>query len=78
MNGTNWTTFGSQGTGVNQFTYPSDISIGPDGKIYIEDTYNERLVRIDDITGAGWVTYGTEGTGVGEWATMCPNGVSFY
>jgi len=45
---------------------PTDIKVGSNGKIYIADTNNDRVVRIDDMTGAGWTSLGTVGTGVGN------------
>jgi sugar lactone lactonase YvrE len=45
-------------------------STNPPAHIYITDQNNNRIVRIDDLTGAGWVSLGkagnTSGTGVGE------------
>ncbi|MGA2977025.1 MAG: NHL repeat-containing protein [Spirochaetia bacterium] len=35
--------FGSYGTGPGQFSSPQGIAIGPDGKIYVADTYNNRV-----------------------------------
>jgi len=69
MTGTNWTTFGTAGSGVNQFHFSAgcgigSIAIGPDKRIYIADAGNNRIVRIDDMTGANWTTFGTMGAGV--------------
>lgn len=57
MTGTNWTTFGTTGTGINQFDEPNGLCIDSSGKIYIADTSNERIVRIDNITGTNWTEY---------------------
>lgn len=59
-------TFGSSGSGVNQFEFPRDVWIDSQDRIYIADNGNDRIVRINDMTGAGWVTLGTTGAGVGE------------
>lgn len=59
-------TFGSSGTGVNQFAGPSDIEVGPDDKIYLADSGNSRIARFDDMTGTGWTTYGSLGTVTGK------------
>ena len=36
-------TFGKRGFGIGQFNCPHDIKINPDGRVYIADTYNERV-----------------------------------
>lgn len=51
--------FGSQGSGVGQFNEPMDVEIDAQGRIYIADTHNHRIVRVNDMTGAGWTTLGT-------------------
>src|SRR5271165_942505 len=71
MAGTNWVSFGTAGSGVNQFQFSfacgiGSIAIGPDKRIYIADAGNNRIVRIDDMTGANWTTFGTLGAGVGN------------
>ena len=63
MNGTNWTTFGSLGSGVNQFNLSRSLSLDFLGRIYVDDSVNCRVVRIDDMTGANWKTFGTFGSG---------------
>jgi sugar lactone lactonase YvrE len=55
MSGTNWTTFGTAGTGVNQLSVPSGVTVDSTGHIYIADSGNARIVRIDDFTGTNWV-----------------------
>jgi len=61
MTGKNWVSFGTSGSGVNQFNQPNHFFVQPDGHIYIADTLNHRIVRIDDMTGRGWVSYGSQG-----------------
>jgi streptogramin lyase len=64
MTGSGRTEFGTQGTGVNQFTSGvQGIAVDSGGHIYIVDYGNNRIVRIDDMTGTGWVTLGTQGSG---------------
>ncbi|RJQ55156.1 MAG: hypothetical protein C4521_02990 [Actinobacteria bacterium] len=41
--GNNLAVFGQNGTGLGEFQFPNDISIGPDKKIYVVDTYNDRV-----------------------------------
>jgi hypothetical protein len=66
MTGSNWTTFGSSGTGQNQFDNPGWIAIDRSGRIYISDSDNCRIVRINDMSGAGWVALGTPGSGANQ------------
>jgi len=66
--GTNQVTFGSTGTGVNQFYGTSGIALDSSGRIYIGDLYNARIVRIDDMTGKNWTTFGTYGSGPNQFS----------
>jgi hypothetical protein len=70
MFGTQVATYGTQGSGVGQFSYPNGISIDGTGRIYISDSGNNRIVRMDNISGAGWTSYGTGGTGVGQFGHL--------
>jgi hypothetical protein len=36
------------------------------GQIFIADTGNNRIVRINDMTGAGWTTFGSLGSGTNQ------------
>jgi hypothetical protein len=49
-----------------QFLVPSGLFVDSEGKIYVGDTGNNRIVRFDDMTGTNWVTYGSRGTEVGQ------------
>ncbi len=66
--GTNQLTFGSTGTGVNQFYGTSGIALDSSGRIYVGDLYNARIVRIDDMTGKNWTTFGTYGSGAKQFS----------
>jgi hypothetical protein len=63
--GTNYTTYGSNGSGAGHFTSPWGVSVYG-GKIYIADRGNNRLVRMDDMKGTNWTTFGTMGAGVDQ------------
>lgn len=76
MTGKGWTTFGSVGSGMNQFQQGKGLAIDSMDRIYIVDAYNHRIIRIDDMTGKGWTTYGTKGSGVGQFEGEL-NGLSF-
>lgn len=66
MTSANWTTFGANGTGTNQFSSPSSLAVASTGKIYITDEGNNRIVRIDSISGSGWVNFGATGAGTNQ------------
>src|SRR2546425_528562 len=64
-----WTTFGSAGSGINQFSEPFSIFVSAAGQIFVADRSNNRIVRIDNMTGAGWTTFGTFGSGTNQFNT---------
>ena len=66
--GTNQQTFGSTGTGVNQFYGTSGIALDASGRIYVGDLYNARIVRIDNMSGKNWTTFGTYGSGANQFS----------
>lgn len=48
---------GTYGSGLGRFMRPEGMALDSEGRIYIADTGNDRIVRIDDPTGAGWVEF---------------------
>ena len=81
MTGAGWVSFGSFGmvdnntlTGaVGQLDEPHDLAVTDSGRIYIADTGNGRIVRIDDMNGNGWATFGNRGKQPGTPGTpQCP------
>ena len=68
LTGTNWTTYGKVGTGTGQFGSTAAIALDSNGRIYIADPPNQRIVQIDDITGTGFTP---SPTGLAE-ATLPP------
>jgi ASPM-SPD-2-Hydin domain-containing protein/centrosomal CEP192-like protein/NHL repeat-containing protein len=67
LQGTNQISFGSQGGGVGQLYGAYGLALDSAGRIYVADTYNCRIVRIDDMTGTNWTSYGdTCGSGQGQ------------
>src|SRR5438876_11727793 len=49
------------------------ISPPPVPKIYVADESNNRIVRMDDMTGAGWTEFGTFGSGPNQF--RFPSGI---
>ncbi len=76
ISGAGWTTFGSVGAGLNQFSNggPRGIYVDAAGKIYAVDKNNNRIVRMNDMTGAGWVSLGSLGTGTNQFKN--PTGIA--
>ncbi len=74
LDGTNLTTYGTQGSGVGQFNGAYGIAVDSSGRIYVADTYNSRVVRIDDFQGTNWTTFGAYGSGDGQFNN--PNAIS--
>lgn len=64
LTGQGWRSTGSKVKEL--FGIPYDLSVDDAGRIYILDAANNRIVRIDDLTGKNPVTFGTKGTGVGQ------------
>jgi sugar lactone lactonase YvrE len=58
-----WQAMGALGIGSNQFAYPSGVALDAGGRIYVADSGNNRIVRMDDMSGAGWTAFGKPGSG---------------
>lgn len=58
----NWTTYNAAG-----FASPWGVSLDTQGRVNVTDRgANDRIVRIDSMTGAGLVTYGGTGSGMNQ------------
>jgi ribosomal protein S11 len=75
LSGYHWVTFGASGGGANQFNAPLDVLLGGGGAIYIADTGNNRIVRMNDMTGTDWTAFGAGGSGVGQF--LGPSGIAY-
>lgn len=53
-----WQSFGSEGNGIGEFYYPTDVQI-KDGLLYVADAYNNR-VQILDFSGNTKLAFGKE------------------
>ena len=68
-------TFGEKGSGIGQFKYPHDVKISPDGKIYVADTYNDRIQVIHPDWTISHVIGGRRVLGDGSFTR--PHGIAF-
>ena len=70
--GANLQAFGSQGAGINRFSFPWDISVDfTNNKVYVADPNNYRIVRFDSGSGgttfgANWQSIGSYGSGINQ------------
>ena len=60
IQGANWITLTT--------TSPSGIALDASDRIYVTDNTNNRIIRMDSISGAGAVLFGTTGTGTGQFS----------
>ena len=60
IQGSNWTTVTTPS--------PSSGALDANGRIYVTDNSNNRIVRMDSISGAGSVPFGTTGAGTGQFS----------
>ena len=66
MDGSEWVTLGTLGSGEGQFKDPRGIYYDAEsGYIYVTDTGNHRIVRTK-IDGSDWATIGSRGSGEGQ------------
>ena len=66
MDGAGWVTYGTQGSGTGNFSWPVGICTDLSGRIYIADSSNDRIVRISDMSGTDWIDFGSSGSGNGN------------
>ena len=59
--GTNFKTYGTNGSGVDQFDSPKGLALDSSSRIYISDDNNDRIIRIDDMSGTSWKSYSISG-----------------
>ena len=77
INGTNQISYGSGGSGVGNFYGAYGIALDSAGRIYVADTYNCRVVRIDNMNGDNWTEYDSlGGCGNGPGQFYEPTGIA--
>lgn len=54
LRGDNLVRYGEQGDGKGQFLLPRSLAVDRQGRLYIADEGNARVVRIDDMQGTNW------------------------
>jgi tripartite motif-containing protein 71 len=70
--------WGTRGAGNGQFDRPREVSLAPNGNVYVVDTYNSRIQYFSP-TGVYLGKWGSRGTGNGyfnspEGIAVAPNG----
>jgi predicted membrane-bound mannosyltransferase/sugar lactone lactonase YvrE len=66
---------GSQGNAQGQLSFPRQVAIGPDGKVYVAEEFNNRI-SVFNPDGTFSTSFGTEGSGTNDVAFTRPNGVA--
>ena len=69
INGNDFYSLGSAGRDIGNFLNPEQVWVDVEGKIYIADRDNNRIIRVDDVRGYNW----TEKTGF-----SAPRGVAMH
>ena len=66
MTGANWVQIGDRlkwDAGLHHFNWPLGLAVDAGDRLYIADSCNNRIVRLDDMTGEGWTVFETSPTG---------------
>ena len=63
----------SHGPGKMQLHWPYAVFVDAQERIYLTDSGNARIIRMDDMQGNGWITLGTRGKGKSQFGR--PSGI---
>jgi uncharacterized membrane protein len=66
MTGANWVQIGDRlkwDAERNHFNWPLGLALDAQDRLYIADSSNNRIVRLDDMIGKGWTVFNTARTG---------------
>ncbi|HMI85140.1 MAG TPA: NHL repeat-containing protein [Polyangiaceae bacterium] len=66
LDGADFASFGTLGSGVGELRFPSGVATGPGDRIYVADTGNHRIVAVDSMSADGWESYGIKGGPTGD------------
>lgn len=64
--------FGGGNPGQHSMRYAprlSGIAVDSAGRIYVADSANSQIVRINDVAGTGWTAFGSYGSGRGQFSS---------
>lgn len=67
-------TIGEKGMGPDQLSNPTNLEIGPDGRLYVVDTFLQTVKIFDPATGSFAGTIGGPGSNIGSFAR--PKGIA--
>lgn len=83
MTGAGWISIGdgagglTGGANAGQFSGPHDLKVDQFDRIWVADTGNKRIVRMDDMLGTGWVAFGINADNIST-TLRAPKGIQVW